>query len=87
MKKLSALIVAFGLAVPALSSAAPVEMTEEQMDKVAGGALINVIAFDLVDVEQNKVAVSVPVNAAVGVGVLGTAITGAAQGQPGRIRQ
>ena len=87
MKKVSALIAAVALAASSFASAAPVEMTDKQMDKVTAGALINVVAVDVVDIQNNKVAVSIPVNAAVAIGVLGGAIAGAAQGQPGRIQQ
>jgi len=87
MKKVSALTAAVALVASGLASAAPVEMTDKQMDKVTAGALINVVAVDVVDVQNNKVAVSIPVNAAVAIGVLGGAVAGAAQGQPGRIQQ
>jgi len=73
------------------SKAGPVQMSEAQLDMVAAGALINVIAVDVVDVQNvlnnNKVAVQVPVNAAVAAGVLGNAGAIAFQGQPGRIKQ
>ena len=58
--------------------------TDEQMDKVAGGALVNVIAFDVVDVERNQVAVAIPVKAGVNVALLGTAVGGVANQRPGR---
>ena len=87
MRKASAVVFAVGLAASGLSSAAPVEMTDQQLDQVTAGALLNVVAVDLVDVNNNNIAVSIPVNAAVAIGVLGGAIAGAAQGQPGRIGQ
>ena len=87
MKKVSAFVFALGLAASGASIAAPVEMTDQQMDQVTAGALINVVAVDVVDVNNNDVAVSIPVNAAVAIGVLGGALSGAAQGRPGRISQ
>jgi len=87
MRKVSAVVFAVGLAASGLSSAAPVEMTDQQLDQVTAGALLNVVAVDLVDVNNNNIAVSIPVNAAIAIGVLGGAIAGAAQGQPGRITQ
>ncbi|MCW8087354.1 hypothetical protein [Sabulicella glaciei] len=66
--------------------AAPMELTAAELDAVAGG-LINVVAVDVVDIENNNVAVAIPVNAAVAIGVLGGAVAGAAQGRPGRIVQ
>lgn len=61
----------------------PVAMTEAQMDKVTAGALLNLTLVDVVDVRDVNVQVAVPVNAAVAVGVLGGAVSGAAQ-NPGR---
>lgn len=61
----------------------PVPMTDEQMDKVTAGALINVLLLDVVDVRDVNVQVAVPVNAAVALGVLGGAI-GTALQNPGR---
>lgn len=61
----------------------PVKMTEAQLDKVAGGALINAVLVDVVDVNNNNVQVAIPVNAAVAVGILGAAGAAALQ-QPGR---
>ena len=61
----------------------PVLMTDEQMDKVTAGALLNVALVDVVDVRDVNVQVAVPVNAAVAVGVLGGAI-GTALQSPGR---
>jgi hypothetical protein len=86
MKKLSAFIAAAGLATSGFAAAAPVEMTDQQMDNVTAGALIEVVAIDVVDIEKNNVAVAVPVNAAVAVSVLG--VSGAAAGQrPGNLTQ
>ena len=49
----------------------PVPMTDAQMDKVTAGALINVVAVDLVDINNvannNNVQVAIPVNAAVAI--------------------
>jgi hypothetical protein len=61
----------------------PTEMTDAEMDTVTAGALLTVIAFDVVDIENNKVAVQAAVNAA--VGVLGNAV--ALQRSPARITQ
>ena len=69
----------------------PVAMTESQMDDVAAGALITVVAVDVVDVNNNRIlnnnniALSVPVNAA--VAAFGSDATAVQQGRPGRIRQ
>ena len=56
----------------------PVKMTEQQLDNVAGGQLIEVIAIDVVDVRTDRTLqnINIPVNAA--VAVLGRA--GAGQG-------
>ena len=95
MRKAS-LVVVLGLAVSGLSYAAPevaevkgqangpVQMTDAQMDNVVGGALINAVLVDVVDVRNVQVAV--PVNAAVAVGILGAAGAAALQ-QPGRQTQ
>jgi hypothetical protein len=61
----------------------PTEMTDTEMDQVTAGALLTVVAFDVVDVQNNKVAVQAAVNAA--VGVLGNAA--ALQNSPARITQ
>jgi hypothetical protein len=63
----------------------PVELTDAELDAVTGGALINVVAVDVVDINNNDVDVAIPVNAAVAVAVLGQAAAVATQ--PGRIRQ
>lgn len=62
----------------------PVPLTEAQMDNVTGGALINAVVVDVVDVRNVQVAV--PVNAAVAIGILGAAGAAALQ-QPGRVQQ
>ena len=61
----------------------PVPMTDAQMDKVTAGALANVIAVKLTT-GNNNVAVAIPINAASAINVLGGAISGVFQGQPGR---
>jgi hypothetical protein len=63
----------------------PVALTETQMDNVTAG-LINVFLVDVVDIERNQVQVAIPVNAAVGIGVLGGGVTDAVQ-RPGRQEQ
>ena len=87
MKKLSAVLAAAALAAPMFAQAAPVEMSDEQMDQVTAGALLNVVAVDVVDVNNNNIAVAIPVNAAVAIAVLGGSLANAQQGQPGRIVQ
>ena len=67
----------------AQAAARPVAMTDEQMDKVTAGALINVALVDVVDVRDVNVQVAIPVNAAVAIGVLGGAVGTAVQ-RPGR---
>ena len=62
-------------------------MSDAQLDKVSAGALINAFVFDVVDIQNNKVAVAVPVNAAVAVNVLGGPTGAASLQQPGRILQ
>src|SRR3954466_13902207 len=64
---------------------APVEMTDAQMDNVTGGALINAILVDVVDVNNNNVQVAIPVNAGAAIAILGAAGAAALQ-QPGRQR-
>ena len=94
MTKLTTLIVAAGLTVSGFAYAQPdspqtkgttsrVEMSDSQLDKVVGGALINAVLVDVVDVNNNDVQVAIPVNAAVAAGILGTAGAAALQ-QPGR---
>ena len=62
------------------------ELHDKELDSVAAGALLNVFLVDVADVNNNDVAVAIPVNAAVAAGILG--IAGAAAGQrPGRINQ
>lgn len=74
------------LAASGTAFAKPVKMTDQQMDGVTAGALVDVVLVDVVDVNNNNIAVAVPVNAAVAVGVLGGAVAGAAQ-RPGAILQ
>jgi hypothetical protein len=69
----------------------PVELADAELDAVAGGALINVVAVDVVDINNNQVQVNLPVAAA--VAVLGGAAAGNFQGditqqrlgRPGRV--
>jgi len=80
------LIAAATLALAASGTAfakQPVKMTDQQMDQVTAGALINAVLVDVVDVNNNDVQVAIPVNAAVAVGILGAAGAAAVQ-QPGR---
>ena len=94
IKKASTLLVVLGISFSGLGyadspstvakpSKGPVQMTDAQMDKVSGGALINAVLVDVVDVNNNNVQVAVPVNASVAVGILGAAGAAALQ-QPGR---
>jgi hypothetical protein len=98
MKRFASLFVAVGLATAGSTALAdqgksqvdkpaskpqPVKMTNAQMDNVAGGALINAVLVDVVDVNNNNVQVAIPVNASVAAGILGTAGSAALQ-QPGR---
>jgi hypothetical protein len=92
MKKTVFALATFSLAASSAFAKEPVRMTEQKMDQVTAGALVNVgiVAVDLVDItnvaNNNKVAVAIPVNAAAAIGVLGTAVSGAVQ-HPGRINQ
>jgi hypothetical protein len=67
-------------AEPAAKPTKPTKLTEAQMDRVTGGALLNVVVNDVLN--RNNVEVRVPidvevsdinVNAAAAVAVLGTA--------------
>lgn len=71
------------------TKAAPkaMKMSDAQLDNVTAGALINAVVVDVVDINNNNVAVAVPVNAAVAVNVLGGPTGAAALQQPGRITQ
>ena len=62
----------------------PVELTDAELDAVTGG-LVTVVAFDVVDVNNNDVDVAIPVNAAAAVAVLGESTAVATQ--LGRVRQ
>jgi hypothetical protein len=99
MKQVMAVAFAFGLvAAPAAFAAdhkAPqqkpqpeaMKMSDAQLDNVSAGALINAVVVDVVDINNNQVAVAVPVNAAAAVNVLGGATGAAALQQPGNINQ
>ena len=54
----------------------PVKMSDQQLDNVAGGQLVQIIAVDVVDVTTGDIlrTVNVPVNAA--IAVLGNAVAG-----------
>lgn len=89
MKTLSVSVAAAALALAASGSAlaeAPLPMSDAQMDNVVGGALVNAILVDVVDINNNKVQVAVPVNAGVAAGILGNAGVIAVQ-RPGRQMQ
>jgi hypothetical protein len=64
-----------------------IELTDAELDAVNGGALVNVVAVDVVDISNvaNDLTVNLPVAAA--VAVLGAAAAGNAfEGSPGRNR-
>src|SRR3569832_2379088 len=61
----------------------PTKMSDAQLDNVTTNALVNAFVVDLVDVNNNQVAVAVPVNAAVAANVLGGATGAASMQQPG----
>jgi hypothetical protein len=95
MKRLTSVIAAVALAGTASVAVAqdkvkpqpqqkPVAMSDAQLEKVAAGALIDVVIVDVVDVRNVQVAI--PVNAAVAAGILGNAGAIATQ-RPGRQRQ
>ncbi len=72
MKTFAAIATAVGLAFSGSAFAQkPAPMTDAQMDKVVGGALITVVAVDVVDISNvannNNVAAAIPVNAAVAI--------------------
>jgi hypothetical protein len=48
----------------------PVKMTDQQLDEVAGGQLVTVVLFDVVDVEDNQILNNVVVAAQAQVGIL-----------------
>jgi hypothetical protein len=67
----------------------PVQMTDAQMDNVAGG-LITAVLVDVVDVNNNNVQIAIPahVNVNAVVALLGTATGGQViSGQPGNVLQ
>ena len=93
MKHVMAVALAFGFAAAPAAFAtehkAPqqMKMSDAQLDNVSAGALINAFVIDVVDINNNQVAVAVPVNAAAAVNVLGGATGAAALQQPGNINQ
>ena len=97
MKQVFAVAFAFGLvAAPAAFAAdqkaaeqkpQPVQMSDAQLDNVSAGALINAFVIDVVDINNNQVAVSVPVSASVAASVLGGPTGAVSLQQPGNINQ
>ena len=79
MKKIALSVVGLVLAgISSVSLAAPVEMTENQMDQVSAGALVNITLVDLVDVNT---AVATATNVAVlSAGIIQQALAGNTQG-------
>jgi hypothetical protein len=55
----------------------PVELTDAELDAVAGGQLLNLAFGNLVNIQDVNLAVAVPISAAVAVAVLGTALAAA----------
>jgi hypothetical protein len=92
---LAAAVAAFALSSVAIAAepakptqptkSGPVKMSDQELDKVAAGALITVIAVDVVDVNNNKVAI--PVAANVAAGILCAECTATQTARPGRINQ
>ena len=75
------------VAMSPLALAAPTKMSDAQMDKVVagqntqGGGTCVLVACTQVSVDNNNIAVAVPVSAAVSVGVLsGPQVTGSSAG-------
>ncbi len=66
--------------------AAPIELTDAELDAVAGGLLDNVTVVDVVDVNDNQVQLAVPVNAAVAAAAFDS-VANATATQPGNINQ
>jgi hypothetical protein len=93
MRCFATLFAAIGLATAGSTVLAePVQMTDAQLDNVAGGALVaagNLISLqDVVDVNNNNINVAVPVTAAVAanVGVLSGPQVAAARSGDARAR-
>jgi hypothetical protein len=88
MRKLMAFALATSLATAGSAYAAsspPAPMNDSELDGVTAGALINVFAVDVVDVNNNRV--NIPIAAEVAAAILSPGST-ATQfiAQPGRVR-
>jgi hypothetical protein len=57
----------------------PIELTDADLDAVAGGQLLTLVLNDLVDIGDINVEVAAPINLAAAVAVLGNATATAAQ--------
>ena len=57
----------------------PTELTDAELDAVAGGQLLTLVLNDLVDIGDINVEVAAPINLAAAVAVLGNATATAAQ--------
>lgn len=79
MKKIALSVVGLVLAgMSSVSLATPVEMTENQMDQVSAGALVNIALVDLVDL---NLGVATATNVAVlSAGIIQQALAGNSQG-------
>jgi hypothetical protein len=51
----------------------PVELTDAELDAVAGGQLFNLALGNLVNIQDVNIGVAVPISAAVAIAVLGVA--------------
>jgi len=86
MKSIIVSAAILGLTASASFATEPVQLTDQQMDNVNAGALICCIVLrDVVDVNNNNVAV--PVNAAVAANILGGGAVAGALQRPGNQRQ
>jgi hypothetical protein len=92
MRKLMAFALATSLATAGsayAASAPPAQLNDSELDQVTAGALVNVVAVDVVDINRNEIVknvdVAIPINASVAIGILGAA--GSVATQPGRIFQ
>ena len=84
MKTVIVSALVLGLTASASFADEPMKLTAGQMDPVKGG-LVTVVAFDVVDVNNNDVDVAIPLNAAAAIAILGKADADATQ--LGRVRQ
>jgi sulfate adenylyltransferase subunit 1 (EFTu-like GTPase family) len=69
------------------STQKPVAMSDAQLEKVAAGALVDIVVVDAVDVNRNQVIVAVPANVNAAIAILGEVAQTSTQTQAGRIGQ